>query len=129
MDFVDTWTDVRRGLKPYTDFLPFYHFRNNLIIGCGCYDIQWITSCCKNCMTTGVITLWCIHVTSLTVSVLTMSFLIEIMFILNVIKSHFKGSYDKQNLTLVAISYEIYETCQCEMTMCVRSSNMSERRG
>ena len=26
------------------------------------------------------------------------------------IKSHFKGSYDQQNLTLVVIAYEIYET-------------------
>ena len=32
--------------------------------------------------------------------------LIEIIFILNVIKSHFKGSYNRQNLTLVVISYE-----------------------
>ena len=39
-------------------------------------------------------------------------FLIEIVFILKAIKSHFKGSYDKQNLTLVIISYEIYETPQ-----------------
>ena len=35
-----------------------------------------------------------------------MRFLIEIMFILKAIKSHFSGSYDKQNLTLVVISYE-----------------------
>ena len=38
------------------------------------------------------------------------TFLIEIMIILNAIKSHFKGSFDKQNLTLMVISYEIYET-------------------
>ena len=38
--------------------------------------------------------------------------LIEIMFILSAIKSHFKGSYDKHNLTLVVVSYEIYETRQ-----------------
>ena len=37
-------------------------------------------------------------------------FLIEIMIILNAIKSHFKGSADKRNLTLVAMSYEIYES-------------------
>ena len=36
--------------------------------------------------------------------------LIEIMLHLKAIKSHFKGSYDKQNLTLEVISYEIYET-------------------
>ena len=58
-------------------------------------------------ITTRVITLWCKHVTLLTTSVSTMRFLIEIMFVLNVIKSHFKGSYDKQNLTLVVILYEI----------------------
>ena len=45
-------------------------------------------------------------------SVPTMRFVIEIMFILKAIKSHFKGSYDKQNLTLVAISYEICDTCR-----------------
>ena len=38
------------------------------------------------------------------------AFLVEIMIILRAIKFHFKGSYDKQNLTLVVISYEIYET-------------------
>ena len=41
-------------------------------------------------------------------------FLTETMFILKVIKFHFKGSYDKQNLNLVVISYK--------MTMSVRSS-------
>ena len=39
-----------------------------------------------------------------------MRFLIEIIFMLKAIRAHFKGSYDKQNLTLVVISYEIYET-------------------
>ena len=38
------------------------------------------------------------------------AFLSGIKFILDTIKSRFKGSYDKQNLTLVVISYEIYET-------------------
>ena len=41
-----------------------------------------------------------------------MCFHIEILFVLNAIKYHFKGPYDKQNLTLVVISYEIYETHQ-----------------
>ena len=36
--------------------------------------------------------------------------LIEIMFILKAIKTNFKESYDKQNLTLLVISHEIYET-------------------
>ena len=54
-------------------------------------------------MPTRIITLWRVHITSLTTSVSTMRFLIEIMFVLKAIKSHFKGSYDKQNLTLVLI--------------------------
>ena len=66
--------------------------------------IQWITPCHKNRMTT------CVHVTSLTTSVSIMCFLIEIIFILKAIKAHLSGSYDKQNLTLVVISYKIYET-------------------
>ena len=36
----------------------------------------------------------------------------ELTLILKSIKSHFKGSYDKQNLTLEVISYENYETRQ-----------------
>ena len=50
-----------------------------------------------------VLVLWRVHVTSLTTYMSAMRFLIEIIFILKVIKSHFKGSYDKQNLTLVVI--------------------------
>ena len=61
-------------------------------------------------MTTRVITLWREDVTSLISSVSTMCFLTEMMFILKATKSHFKASYDKQNLTLVVIPYEIYET-------------------
>ena len=70
--------------------------------------IQWITSCHKNRMTTRVITLWHVHVTSLTTSVSTMRFLVELMPILKEIKSNLKGSYDKQNLTFVVSSNEIY---------------------
>ena len=40
------------------------------------------------------------------------TFPIEIIIILKAIKFYFKGLYDKQDLTLVVISYEIYETCQ-----------------
>ena len=72
--------------------------------------IQCITSCNKYHKNTRVITLWREDVTSLTTSLSVMCFLIEIKLILNAIKSHFKGSDDKQNLTLVVISYEIYET-------------------
>ena len=58
-------------------------------------------------------------------------FHIELMFILKVIKSCFNRSFDKQNqnLTLVVILYEIYETRQrlvslisYEMTTHVNSS-------
>ena len=42
------------------------------------------------------------------------AFLLEILSILKAIESDFNGSYDKQNLTLVVISYE--------MTTSVRSS-------
>ena len=80
----------------------FYHMTSLL-------RIQWITSCHKNRMTTRVITLWRVHVTSLTTSMSTVRFLVETKFILNATKSRFKGSCDKQNLTLVVISYEIYE--------------------
>ena len=73
------------------------------------YDVavlQWIPSCYKNRMTTRVITLLRVYLKSLTTSVSNSEFLIEIMIILKAIKSHFKKSYDKQNLTLVVISYE-----------------------
>ena len=81
--------------------------------------IQWIPSCHKNRMTIRVITFWGVYIMSLTMSLSKMCFLIEIMVILKVIKSHFKrsykkshfkGSYNKQNLTLVVILYEVYET-------------------
>ena len=61
-------------------------------------------------MATNVIILWRIHITLLTTSVSTMHSLIEIMFTLKAIKSHYKGSYEKWNLTHVVVSYEIYET-------------------
>ena len=68
----------------------------------------------KNRMTTRIITLRREDVSSLTTSVSTVRFLPDIMSVLKAIKSHFKGSYDKQNLTLVVISNE--------MTTRVRSS-------
>ena len=80
-------------------------------------------------MTTRVITLWHVDVMSLTTSLSAMRFLLEILSILEAIKPSFKGPYDKQNLTLVVISYKICETRQrfislisYEMTTCVRSS-------
>ena len=76
----------------------------------------------KNHMTTHVMALFsgCGHknhmitrvITSLTTSVSTMRFLVEIMLTLKAIKSHLKRSYDEQNLTRVVISDEIYETRQ-----------------
>ena len=47
-----------------------------------------------------------VSITLLTMSVSTTCFLIEIMFSLNAIKFHCKGYYDKQNLTIVDNSYE-----------------------
>ena len=47
--------------------------------------IQWITSSHKNGMAKRVITLWRVHITSLTTPVSTMHFLFEIMFILKVV--------------------------------------------
>ena len=70
------------------------------------YDVtvnQLITSCHKNLMITRLIILWRVHVTSLTIYMSTMRFLSEIMFILKAMKSHFQGSYVKQNLTLMVI--------------------------
>ena len=65
----------------------------------------------KHRMTTRVITLMA-HTRNVIDNVrVNNAFLIEIMLILKAIKSYFRGSYDKQNLTLVVISYEIYETC------------------
>ena len=64
-----------------------------------------IMSCYKKHMTAHEITLWRVHVTSLTMSVSTMRFHSN-----NVHFKDYKMSYDKQNLTLMVISYEIYET-------------------
>ena len=50
------------------------------------------------------------NVMSLAMTVSAMHFIIEIIFILNKIKSHFKGLYDTQYLTLIVISYNVYET-------------------
>ena len=80
---------------------------------CKSYDvtvIQRLTSCHNNRMTTRVITLLRAHVMPLTTSVSLMHFRVEIMLTLKAIKSNFKGSYDKQNLTGLVISYELYET-------------------
>ena len=74
--------------------------------------IQWIMSFHKNRMTTRVITLWYVHAMSLTRIVSVMCFLIEMMLFLKAVESQFKGSYDKQNFTLVLKSYGIWETCR-----------------
>ena len=77
------------------------------------YDVvQWITSRNKNRMATRVITLWRVHVTSLTMSVSTVRLLFERLFILKAITPILKDHMDKQNLTLMVILYEIYETRQ-----------------
>ena len=63
-------------------------------------------------MTTRVITLWRVHVMSLTTSVSTIHFLIEIKIILKAIKSSLKGSYDKMNLKHMAILYEFMKLAE-----------------
>ena len=40
------------------------------------------------------------------------AFFVEILSSLKAIKSSFERSYDKQDITLVVISYEIYQTCR-----------------
>ena len=49
----------------------------------------------KNRMATRVITLWRVDITSLTTSVSTMRFLLEVLPNSKAIKSHFKGSFHK----------------------------------
>ena len=53
--------------------------------------IQWITACHKNRMTTRVITLRRVHVTSLTTSVSTTRYLLEILSIFKAINLILKG--------------------------------------
>ena len=60
-------------------------------------------------MTSHVIIFWHMDVMYLAMSVSAMHFL-EILSILKALKFSFKGSYDKQNLTLMVILYEIYKT-------------------
>ena len=70
--------------------------------------IQWIMSCHKNCN----------HALTkrnvIDKSTCQQYVPIEIMFILKVIKSRFEGSCDvcKQNPSLVAISYKIYQLAE-----------------
>ena len=72
--------------------------------------IQWITSChiksydhtCNNTLARRRNVIDNVRINN--------PFPTEIIIILKAIKSHFKGSYHKQNLTLVVISYEVYET-------------------
>ena len=70
-----------------------------------------ITLCHQNSMTICVIIFSSIHVAPLTTTVSTILFLIDVLT-LKEIKSHLNGSYDKYNIILLDISYEIYETRQ-----------------
>ena len=72
-------------------------------------------------MTTRVITLWRVHITSLTMYVAIMCFLIEKIFILKAIKFNFKESYEKQNFNLVVISF-LVSLISYKITIRVRSS-------
>ena len=66
----------------------------------------------NNVMTTHVLTLSAGTSNVMMKSVTTMHFSLKKMSNLKAIKSHFERSYDKQNITLMVISYEIYQTCQ-----------------
>ena len=68
--------------------------------------IQWITSCHKTLMTTREITLWHVHVTSAAMYGEQCVFLLKYYFEGD--KIPFKGSYDKQNVRIVVISYFIW---------------------
>ena len=68
-------------------------------------------SCRKNRMTTRVTRNTLAHTSNAIDHVrVNNAFLIELLFILTAIKFYFEGLYDKQILTLVVISCEIYET-------------------
>ena len=67
--------------------------------------IQWIISCHEKSYDHT-----CNNSLARTRNVIDNVHVIDAFSHLKVIKSRFKGSYDKQNLTLVVISYEIYET-------------------
>ena len=66
--------------------------------------IEWIASCHKLCYDHTLHNTLTSNI--MTMSVTTMQIFIEINF--EGIKITFKRSYDKQNLTLVIISYDIY---------------------
>ena len=54
--------------------------------------------------------IWRLHVMLLTMTMSAVCVLTEIMIIMKAIKCQFKGLYDNENLLLLVISYEIYET-------------------
>ena len=76
-----------------------------------CNRVKWIMSCHKNHMTTSALTLWCKHITSLTMSV-QHCFQIVIVFILKAINSYFKGHMINRSLHEWSFQNEIYETNQ-----------------
>ena len=83
--------------------------------------IQWLTSRHKNMTTRTLCNTW-----FLARNVMTPSMTTEIMSTFQAIKFHLKQSYDKQNLTLVVISYEtrqrLVSWISYEITTNVRSS-------
>ena len=81
---------------------PLFIICKILCLSYGVAVIQWITSCYNNCMTTRYITLWREQVTSWRRQCQPCIF-VEQLSALKAIKSNLKGSYDKQNLTLVVI--------------------------
>ena len=47
--------------------------------------------------------IWYVFVTPLTITVSALHFPVQIMLVLEAIKSHFKKAFDKQNLTFIVI--------------------------
>ena len=70
---------------------PYEYLMGKYYLSYDVAGIQWITSCHKNRMTTRVIALWRVCITSLTTSMSTMRFHIELISILKAIKSLSKG--------------------------------------
>ena len=106
-------SSYRNGPKHLSEWPSGEGLHSHVVVNISSYDvadIQWITPCHKNRMA-------CNNTLASRRNVIdnvraNNAFLAEIMSILEAIKFHYKGSHDEQNLTLMVILYEIYETRQ-----------------
>ena len=78
----DVLDEILNLIESVSEDFPSYSLSYDVAV------IQWITSCNKSHMTTRVITLWREYVTSLTTPVSTMRLSLEILPILNAMKSN-----------------------------------------